>query len=218
MDTRESILASLTTPRQDMLNQLRWFQFLSMGISLQDKTIFEPGAGIGDQTAWLLKQGVKSVIVNDGRQGNLDIIRERFNSDPRVSFLLGDLETCLDQPLFQFHVDFIFCYGVYYHIQESYPQWHIMRRLAKMGDAIAFDYLLGTDNHFSYGYDNPSTSLSRWAFRPKTETLIRALKDIWGHAYLPKDQLKWCDPTAPETRLIAVASHAPVDSGGLILQ
>lgn len=38
------------TPRYTILNQVRWEAFLRLGISLEGKTVFEPAAGIGDQT------------------------------------------------------------------------------------------------------------------------------------------------------------------------
>src|SRR5207247_9580540 len=93
--SKQEAIDSLTTPRQDMLNQLRWFHFLSMGIPLAGKTVFEPGAGIGDQTQWLLNQGAKHIYVNDGRPDNLQVIRDRFGDDPRLTFVQGDLERCL---------------------------------------------------------------------------------------------------------------------------
>ncbi len=211
MNTKEEIIASLTTPRQDKLNEMRWETFLSLGIPIIGKTIFEPGAGIGDQTQWLLARGARYIYVNDGREGNLDIIRERFSHDPRVSTILANLETnSLDAYVFS-KLDLVFCWGVYYHLNESFPAFPIMKRFAEMGETIVLDYLEGDDTEMSYGYDNPSTSLSRFAFRPRTETLMKALKYIWGHSYLPKKQLEWVDPVAPETRLIAVASHVSLD-------
>ncbi len=212
MNTKEEIIASLTTPRQDKLNAMRWETFLSLGIPIEGKTIFEPGAGIGDQTQWLLDHGVSHVFVNDGRKDNLDVIRDRFSSDGSPLFFVeGDLEHCLVYPEFKFKVDLVFCWGVYYHLRESFPAFPIMKGLANIGETIVLDYLEGDDTEMSYGYDNPSTSLSRFAFRPRTETLMKALKYIWGYSYLPKQQLEWVDPVAPETRLIAVASHVSLD-------
>ncbi len=208
MNTKEEIIASLTTPRQDKLNAMRWETFLSLGIPIEGKTIFEPGAGIGDQTQWLLDHGAKHIWVNDGREGNLQVIQDRFANDTRLTFALRDLEC---SSAFQFKVDLVFCWGVYYHLRESFPAFPIMKGLASIGETIVLDYLEGDDTEHSYGYDNPSTSLSRFAFRPRTETLMKALKYIWGHSYLPKKQLEWVDPVAPETRLIAVASHVSLD-------
>ena len=203
------ILSDFRNERYAALNQIRWAHFLSMEIDLEGRTVFEPGAGVGDQTDWLLNRGAKMIYVNDGRFQNLSIIRDRFKDEARLTFLPGNLEVCLTGCEFKLNVDFIFCYGVYYHLRET-PDFRIMRELSNVGQTIVFDYLVGNNDEVSYGYDNPSTSLSWYAFRPRTETLIKALKEIWGYAYLPKMQLQWVDPLQAEQRLVAVASRAPL--------
>lgn len=219
MFTKQDLMNNFRTERYAFLNKLRWDLFLETGIKLKGKTVFEPGAGIGDQTEWLLNQGVKSVIVNDGRQENLTFIKERFGDDKRLSYVLGDLETCLDKPEFNFTVDFVFCWGVYYHINDPFTDWHIMKGFRRIGPTIAFDYLQGTDTTDYYGYDNPSTSLSRYGIRPATETLVENLRKIWGHVYMPKKQMDWHDPAAAyHPRRICVASRVPLSSPGLVLQ
>lgn len=65
----ETIIGNFRTERYEALNKARWDHFLSMGIEIKDKIIFEPGAGIGDQTEWLLSQGATSLFVNEGRDG-----------------------------------------------------------------------------------------------------------------------------------------------------
>src|SRR4051812_26674511 len=123
---REETVGQFRNPRYELLNECRWTHFVSMGLPLAGQTIFEPGAGIGDQTEWLLSQGVKHIHVNDGRPDNLDIVRERFGSDPRVTFVEGNLEKCLGDPGFHFKVDFVFCYGVYYHLSDACPGFPIL--------------------------------------------------------------------------------------------
>src|SRR5262245_26453861 len=104
-----------------------------MDLPIEGKTIFEPGAGIGDQTEWLLEQGAKHVWVQDGREDNVAAIRERFGfgEDERVTVLpAGDLEKCLPDIDIPF-VDLVFCYGVYYHIRDPIPEFPILRQLAR---------------------------------------------------------------------------------------
>ena len=137
--TKEDTLPAFRTGRYALLNKCRWDHFLRMGLSVQGKTVFEPGAGVGDQTEWLLKQDPRQIFVNDGRKKNLEIVHERFGNDPRVSYHEGDLETCL--PSFTFHVDFIYCYGVYYHVHETLPEFHIMREFARIKDAEIAEHL-----------------------------------------------------------------------------
>ena len=68
--TRDEILGNFRTGRYHALNDCRWNHFLSLGIPILDKRIFEPGAGVGDQTEWLLSQGAKYIYVNEGRADN----------------------------------------------------------------------------------------------------------------------------------------------------
>lgn len=211
--TKDEILGNFRTPRYHALNQARWDHFLSMGIPIAHKTVFEPGAGVGDQTEWLLVQGARHIYVNEGREGNRAIIRERFEKDLRVSIIHGELETCL--PAYEFNVDMIFCWGVYYHLRETLPDVPIMRQFARLGKMIVFDYLAGNDNEASYGYDNPSTSITWYGFRPRRETMTDALKTCWEYVYSPKVPLHWIDPVASEDRVVAVASHFRLDNPNL---
>ena len=214
----EQILLNFRTSRYASLNEARWKHFLWMGIKLAGKRLFEPGAGIGDQTQWLLAQGASHIYVNDGRPENLEYIQKRFEGDSRLTFVQGELEKCLDEPQFQFQVDFIYCYGVYYHLNESLEDMNIMRKLSRIGPTIAFDFLVGTNKPAFYGYDNPSTSLSQWGIRPETSTLMQKLKEVWGYAYLPKEQLPWKDPENSEPRLIGIASRVPLNNPNLTAQ
>lgn len=213
MYTKEEIMPHFRTERYAVLNQVRWEQFLGMGIPLESKTIFECGAGIGDQTEWLLGQGVAHIHVNDGRAENLALIHERFGYDPRLSYVLGDLEVCLGRTEFQFKVDLVYCYGVYYHINESFDRFHIMKGLARIGGMAAIEYLEGDDTTAGYGYDNPSVALNDYGIRPSSETMKREMKRIWEFVYWPRNQLDWHDPCAPDTpRRIIVGSHEAIKS------
>ena len=191
-----------------------------MGIPINDKIIFEPGAGVGDQTEWLLKQGARHIYVNDGREDNLEIIRNRFGDHKRITYLLGDLEKCLDNPEFKISVDLIFMWGVYYHINDSITEFGIMKSLSRIGPTVVFDYLENPEDGTTfYGYDNPSTSLSQYAIRPTTPTLMKGLKKVWGYAYQPKIQMNWDDPLASGTpRRLAVGSRVALKNPNLVLQ
>ena len=209
---------SLHSDRQTYLNALRWDVLLKTGISLAGKTVFEPGAGIGDQTEWLLAQGAARVIVNDGREANLSVIRKRFGGDPRLSFVLGNLEDCLDREEFQFTADLVYLWGVYYHINDSLEEFRILRQLARIAPVVVFDYLESARGHDyveSYNYDNPSTSISRASGRPTRETMVAGLKKTFGFAYMPREQINWHDPCAESTpRRIAIGSRVPLDWTG----
>lgn len=206
------------TPRYAILNDIRWDVFSKLGIPLEGKTIFEPGAGIGDQTDWLLKHNPKHIYVNDGRQENMNTIKARFGDDPRLTYCLGDLEKCLDGPDFQFTADLVFLWGVYYHVNDQFGDFPIMRSLSRIAPMVVFEYLsCPTDSTTFYGYENVSTSFSQYAIRPTEKTMMDGLKKIWGHAYLPKEQMNWDDPCAPGTpRRIAIGSRVALDFSGIV--
>jgi hypothetical protein len=216
----EAQLRNFRTERYAELNHLRWNLFLKMGIPIFDRVIFEPGAGVGDQTAWLLNRGAKHIYVNEGREENLQVIQERFEGNPRLTFLPGNLEDCLDKPEFNIMADLVFLWGVYYHINDSLTDFQIMRSLSRIAPVVVFDYLESREDGTTfYNYDSPSTSLSQYAIRPTTATMIAGLKKAWGHAYLPKIQMDWEDPLASGTpRRLAVGSLTPLDNENLVEQ
>lgn len=217
----QEILSNFRTERYDELNHLRWDLFLKMGIPVKDQVIFEPGAGIGDQTEWLLSQGAGHVIVNDGRRENLHIIWQRFGEDPRLTYIHGNLETDVSKWVEEgIRADLVFLWGVYYHINDSVTDFNIMKALTGIAPVVVFDYLENDqDGTYFYGYDNPSTSVSQYAIRPTTKTMVEGLKKTWGHAYLPKEQMNWHDPLAESTpRRLAVGSTHPLKNPNLIPQ
>ncbi len=219
---QQEIIQNFRSDRYDTLNKLRWDLFLKMDIPIKDQVIFEPGAGIGDQTEWLLAQGAKHVFVSDGRAENVEIIRQRFGEDERVTTTVGNLEDVdfLGNLAWAPVSDLVFLWGCYYHINDDLQEFRIMRALSKIAPVVVFDYLESREDGTTfYGYENNSTSLSQYAIRPTTPTMIAGLKKAWGHAYLPKVQMDWEDPLAAGTpRRLAVASLEPLNNPNLIEQ
>lgn len=78
------------------------------GIQFADKVIFEPGAGIGDQTAWLLQEGAAKVISSDGRASNIEICRKRFSKNSKVTNFVWDLEQPFDFLDVKFKSDIVY--------------------------------------------------------------------------------------------------------------
>ncbi len=213
-------IINFRSERYYYLNRYRWSLMQKTGIPLKEKIIFEPGAGIGDQTQWLLDQGARMVWVSEGRNENLNIIKKRFSTDLRVGAILGNLENCLEDPHFNIHADLVFMWGVYYHIYDPIPSFPILKKLRRVAPVVVFDYLesaTGQDYIERYDYDNPSTSISRASCRPTRETIVNCLRAIYGHCYFPVDQFSWPDPSAPKTpRKIAIGSVHQLDYQGII--
>lgn len=220
-DHESAVLGNFRTERYAYLNELRWRLMLQTGIPIRGQTIFEPGAGVGDQTEWLLKQGAARVIVSDGRESNIGIIAKRFAGDERVQPILGNLEDCLDRPEFQITADLVFLWGVYYHINDPMPEFPILGKLARIAPVVVFDYLesaTGENYVESYDYENPSASISHASGRPTRALMVDGLRRTFGHAYFPAEQMDWHDPSAPKTpRKIVVGSRRPLSYPGLVI-
>jgi len=219
-DSEKFVLSKFHNSHYYWMNEVRWRIFLQCGVDLSGKTVFEPGAGIGDQTEWLLNRGVKNVFVSEARETNLNIIRKRFRLDSRVITYQGDLESSLDSPDFLFTADFIFLWGVYYHIFDPIPEFPILKKLSRIAPLIAFDYLEShnTEDFLEiYDYDHPTIALSKKSWRQTRGSIINGVKSAFGYAYFPREQMDAFDPRAPLwPRRIIFGSKIPLSSPGLI--
>ena len=57
-----NVWKNFRTDRYYYLNELRWRLMVQTRISIENKIVFEPGAGVGDQTEWLLLSGMQKKI------------------------------------------------------------------------------------------------------------------------------------------------------------
>ena len=219
-DEEEESLENFRTDRYFWINEYRWRLLLQTGIIFKDKIVFEPGAGIGDQTAWLLQQGVKSVIVSEGRGVNVGIIQKRFANDSRVKVLLGDLEQCLNEPTFQVNADIVYLWGVYYHINDPIPSFPILHKLSEIAPTIVLDFqesLTGEDYLEKYYYENTSASMSHASWRLTLSSMAEGVRSSFGNAYFPVEQMNWIDPsTESAPRRIIIGANHPLSNSGLI--
>jgi len=220
-DLERSTLGNFRVHRYNYLNEARWRIILQTGIDFRDQVIFEPGAGIGDQTEWLLSVGAKQVIVSDGRMENISIINKRFAGDSRVSIFLADLEALQPFQGLNIKVDIVFLWGVYYHIFDPAPQFNILDKLSSIAPMIVLDYLESEEDAGfiqEYAYEDPSASISKKSLRPTKAELLEGLQRIYKYVYFPKIQLDIVDPSNISTpRRIIIASHKPLSQHGLDL-
>lgn len=218
--SEKKFVKNFRTDRYFWLNEYRWRLLAKTGISFQDKIIFEPGAGIGDQTAWLLNQGAGHVIVSDGRQQNLEIIQKRFQKETRVSSYLINLEESLDSDSFKFTTDIVFLWGVYYHLMDPPPNFPLLQRLSNVAPMIILDFqlsLTGFDYIRNYNYENNSTSIGKSSWALTTKTMVSVIRSTFGFVYFPVEQMNWEDPsTLSAPRRIIIGSKEKLDFRGLI--
>jgi hypothetical protein len=223
LDISQDELDSLNNFRTDRyywLNEYRWRLLLQIGIPFKGMTIFEPGAGIGDQTTWLLQQGASKITTGDGRKVNVGILEKRFSTNSKVVVIQGDLENCLDLPEFQIKTDLVYCWGVYYHINDPMPEFPILKKLSLIAPMIIMDFqvsLTGLDYIKTYPRDDTSASISHESGRQTMTSMAKAVRDIFGFAYFPAEQMSWNDPACiNDPRRIIVGSKTPLTLSGLI--
>jgi hypothetical protein len=218
--TEKESIKNFRTDRYYWLNEYRWRLLLQAGIELEGKTIFEPGAGIGDQTYWLLQQGASKIVVSEGRPSNLSVIEKRYQNDSRVKTILGDIETCLDSTDFRYETDIVFMWGVYYHVFDPVPEFPILEKISKIAPTLVMDYqqsLTGSDYIENYDYENPSASISHASWRHTQQTMSSAIKRIYGHVYVPVEQMDWVDPSCANTpRRIIIGSKEALSWDGIV--
>jgi hypothetical protein len=214
---QQHCVENFRTDRYYWINEYRWRLLRQTGITFKQKVVFESGAGIGDQTAWLLNQGASKVIVSEGRDLNLSIVKKRFSGDSRISILPegGDLELYSGKSEFEIEADIVFLWGVYYHILDPLPNFPILHKLSRVAPIIVMDYqesTTGSDWIETYGYENPSASMHYSSWRQTSETMAAAVQSAFGHAYFPAEQMNWVDPSTPKApRRIIIGSSKPLN-------
>lgn len=216
----QAIVKNFRTDRYYWLNEYRWRLLAKTGISFEEKVIFEPGAGIGDQTAWLLQQGAAKVIASDGRASNVEICKKRFSKDSRVTNSQWDLEQPFDFSDVKLKSDIVYLWGVYYHILDSISDFPVLNKLSTIAPIIVMDFqmsLTGIDHLRTYKYNTASSSVSHHSWAQTLETMALGIRSNYGHAYFPIEQMNWDDPaTLSAPRRIIIGSKLPLYYPGLV--
>lgn len=218
--SEQAIVKNFRTDRYYWLNEYRWRLLTKTGVSFKDKVIFEPGAGIGDQTAWLLQGGAAKVIASDGRADNIKICKKRFSKDSRVTNFVWDLEKPLDFLDDDLKSDIVYLWGTYYHILDSISDFPVLNRFSTIAPIIVMDFqmsLTGFDYLRNYNYDTASSSISHHSWAQTLKTMALGIRSIYGHAYFPIEQMNWDDPaTLDAPRRIIIGSKLPLSYPGLV--
>ena len=218
--SEQAIVENFRTDRYYWLNEYRWRLLAKTGIQFADKVIFEPGAGIGDQTAWLLQEGAAKVISSGGRASNIEICRKRFSKNSKVTNFVWDLEQPFDFLDVKFKSDIVYLWGVYYHIFDSISDFPVLNKLSMIAPIIVMDFQMSTtgiDHIRTYNYDTASSSVSHHSWSLTLETMALGIRSHYGHAYFPIEQMNWDDPaTLSDPRKIIIGSKLPLYYPGLV--
>lgn len=164
-------------------NVARLSHLEKLELPLNDKTVIEFGAGVGDHTLFYLFKNCK-VLPTEGRQELCDFISKRFNIETRKVDIENEISEIKNLP----KVDVVHCYGILYHIQNPEQFLEASSSLAKL-------YLLETcvsDDTLPEGIHltgeeskDPTQAMSGKGCRPSRSWLYKKLKSLFPYVYVP---------------------------------
>lgn len=221
------ILKSFLNPHYQQHNVARLQHLDSLGLDLNNKTVLEFGAGIGDHSLFYLYKNCK-VIATDGRPELVEFIKTRLNIDARVLDAELQLTEIGELP----KVEIIHCYGFLYHI--SNPQQFI-EAIKNKCDLLVLETCVSSDEKeidphvVSEVKSHLSQATSGMGCRPSRKWLEKVLRDNFSYVYFPKTQPKhpefkndWTKPLADTgnnyVRAVFIASAKPIDNKKLTTQ
>jgi 2-polyprenyl-3-methyl-5-hydroxy-6-metoxy-1,4-benzoquinol methylase len=200
-------------------NQRRQEHLASLRLPLENQSVLELGAGIGDHTSFFLDRGCR-VLTTEARTDNLQLLQQRFQNKPNVEVQYLNLEAPTD---LNRQFDIVYSYGILYHLPN--PE----QALAFMANHTRGLLLLETC--VSYGSDeqinpvielerDPTQSVTGKGCRPTRPWIFTQLRKLFQHVYMPITQpyheefpVNWHVPTNQQlTRSVFVASRQPIDN------
>lgn len=189
----------------------------SLGLPLQDRTVLEVGAGIGDHTSFFLDRGC-TVRTSDGRPENVQVLRDRY---PDVEVSLLDLDD--PDPSVAVAADVVYVYGTLYHLREPAAaiafladrtrSLMLLETCVTPGDEVAL-------NPVEEPAEVMSQALSGYGCRPTRPWVWQHLKQHFEHVYMTVTQpwhrlfpLDWNVVAQPDRlyRCVFVASRTPLN-------
>jgi hypothetical protein len=208
-------------------NQRRLEHLASLGLDLCDKTVLEPGAGIGDHSLFYLDRGC-TVTAVEPRAENLAAMRDSIAQSltPHHARLIarpGDVEALAG---IEGRFDIVHSYGLLYHLgdparaialfAERCAGLLLLETCVSLGDHVAL-------NPVAEPTENPAQAFDGAGCRPTRPWVMQELRRHFEHVYLPLTQpahdefpLDW---TVPEwksftglARAVFVASRRPLDN------
>jgi 2-polyprenyl-3-methyl-5-hydroxy-6-metoxy-1,4-benzoquinol methylase len=100
-------------------NQRRLEHLASLGLDLTDRSVLEPGAGVGDHTLFYLDRGCRVTAI-EPRSENCEAFRRNIEMSgtpfgAQVRLIQGDVWACED---ISETFDVVHCYGLLYHLDD----------------------------------------------------------------------------------------------------
>jgi len=185
---------------------------------LNQKTLLELGAGIGDHTGFFLEKECRVTSV-EARAENLTILQHRY---PDVMTYCLDL----DHPTINFGqtFDIVYSYGLLYHLKNPAEALNFMANACRGLLLLETCVSLGSEplvNLCDEPIENPSQSFCGIGCRPTRSWVFNQLKRHFEFVYVPITQpdheefpTNWMMPR-PEgilLRAVFIASRVPIEN------
>jgi len=171
-------------PQYLSIDKVRFDNFDTLNINLKGKTVLELGSGIGNHTLFLLKKKPKKIITVEGREDNVEVLKERVGKYKNVVPLLHDLELPLiiNEP-----IDFIYNYGLLYHLRNPFEFIDNLQKIDHKEMVIETCIELnGDENNLDEVQEAQSQSLSGVGSRPNLYRLVEKLKEHYSIVTYPE--------------------------------
>lgn len=192
----------------------------SLGLDLDNRSVLEVGAGIGDLTSFFLDRNCR-VHSTEGRPDNFDVLRQRYQNGPNVTSELLDLDPPPAHNGKRY--DVVFSYGLLYHL--SSPSLALDYLATSCADLLLLETIVipnGTpgENPWAENAALAGAAVSGTGSRPTRSWVWSALMTRFPHVYMPRTQprhiefpIDWTLPGYPAaTRSIFIASRTPIEN------
>lgn len=166
-------------------NSRRLEHLASLGLPIENKTVLEVGAGIGDHTSFYLDRGCQ-VLITEGRQKNLEVIRQRFPNCECMQLNLEKPDVVFDRKF-----DIVHCYGLLYHLGQPLRAIEYLSSLTNgflvLETCVSREHNSNENIVMEPSFD-PSQALTGKGCRPSRTWLFNSLKQNFKYVYVPLTQ------------------------------
>lgn len=179
-------------------NMRRLEHLASLHLPLNNRTVLELGAGIGDHSLFYLDRGCR-VTALEGREENVTIANERFDNlsssygKGRICYHTFDLEKPEeeDSRLNIEPAEIVHCYGLLYHLHAPLPMLKWARQ--KCLDIMIVETALSPGDEEEVkrareDHQQASQALREFGSRPTRKWVFNKLKRLFPYVYMPISQ------------------------------
>ncbi len=225
------MIDEFTTEGYQRHNRARQEHLASLGLDLDNKTVLELGAGVGDHTGFWFDRNCFVRCV-EARPENIVQLSLRMRSD-------WVIQHDLDGPEFPaVSAQIIYAYGILYHLgrpAEALAVWADHCKELLLLETVVDPSPMCELKRLRESFDNPTASFTGLACRPSRNWVYRELCRHFPHVYLPVTQpdhdefpldwseMRWGEDDLGEQvrgliRAVFVASRTPLENPLLIEQ